>query len=190
MTFLFLQHEGWLHSACTYTDKRSWMASKAKWVSLTKSRWQTWSVVCTGGRWEIYLFMGEKEFGLTRLLLWGAGLLGCGHIFTSLARGLRGIFLRGMFPSWRCMASERVYLGYQLSWWHWPSGSPELSSVTAGPLLMLWKGPREAALLPRGVKEEKLQGKWIIDFEFFQSRSSSETTILDGFSGEEVCACA
>lgn len=55
---------------------------------------------------------------------------------------------------------------------------------------MLWKGPREAALLPRGVKEEKLQGKWIIDFEFFQSRSSSETTILDGFSGEEVCACA
>lgn len=38
--------------------------------------------------------------------------------------------------------------------------------------------------------EEKHQGKQIIDFEFFQSRSSLETVILDGFCGGEICACA
>lgn len=56
MYLFYFQSEGWLHSACTQADKRSWTASKALSVRLSKSHWQTWSPVCTDGTWKWDLF--------------------------------------------------------------------------------------------------------------------------------------
>lgn len=60
----FLQHEGWLHSARTYADKRRWTASKAQSVSLSESHWQTWSAVRTGGSCNRDLFVHGRKGSL------------------------------------------------------------------------------------------------------------------------------
>lgn len=138
-TYLFFfQCEGWLHSTCTHKDKRLWTASKAVSVSLSKSHWQTWSVVHTVGAWKRDLFAHGRKGSL----VWQdyhAELLACFAV-TASSCALReacpkSLFLQAVFLSWRCRAFMSS-LGYQPPRWPWPCSCsqtcPELLTVRWG----------------------------------------------------------
>lgn len=106
--YFSFQCEGWLRSTCTGTDKRCWTASKAMSVSLSKSHWQTWSIVRTDGTWKWDLFAHGRKGSLVwqdyhRELLAYLAVTASSHALQeAFPKSL--FFLQAVFFSWRCAA--------------------------------------------------------------------------------------
>lgn len=106
--WVFFPSEGWLLSTCTHVDKRHWTASKAMSVSLSKSHWQTWSVVCTDGTWNGDLL----AHGRKQSLVWQdyhGELLACLAVTTSsqkLVLNLLVFWFCGLFVGFSFPASH------------------------------------------------------------------------------------
>lgn len=162
--FIFFPCEGWLHSACTHADKRSWTALKAVSVSLSKSLWQTWSSVGTDGtcKWDLF------ADGWKGSLVWPdfhrelLASLAVTHLHMPCKRLAQNLsFLQAVFPSWRHAAfvhrvlpgapatSAALALLLRAPWATCCAGGSHKgwagrkAAVTVTPLLMFWGVRRE-----------------------------------------------